>query len=141
MEKKEKLTLYGQVTSVIDLDAHYYLVDFKEDESGEMWEIIIDEKHLYCDLETGKYYQVEGFIITSGKRVILAHYMDDWGRYCDHCGKHHTEGWYVKEHMYACSDECAIALCEDEEDFRAGIIVDENGDLTDDAYTYWTEWE
>jgi hypothetical protein len=33
-------------------------------------------------------------------------------RICSHCGKVHTEGWYLSEldNAYACSDECAMAI-------------------------------
>lgn len=111
------------------------------DDNQEVTEVLVNE--CYCDIEVGKHYCVSGEVVEEqGKAILKTDYFEEWGRYCDHCGKHHTEGWYIGEHLYACCDECAIALCDgNEEDFRAGIIVDEDGELTDEAYTYWTEWE
>lgn len=139
MTKIETIELYGVITKITAISAHNVIVDVKEEGTGKVWEVVLaDDMRIHFDLEVGVHVYARGEKALGG---IFADYIDEWGRYCSHCGKHMTEGWYVKEYMYACCDECAIALCEDEEDFRAGIIVDENGDLTDEAYTYWTEWE
>lgn len=137
--EKNTIEVYGMVDRFTDIDERNYLITLIEDETNKEWSIRIPTNNLHWYLEDSKHFYVRGEMV--GEELI-AEYADRWGRYCDHCGKHHTEGWWVKEDSYACCDECAIALCNgDEEAFRAGIIVDENGDLADEAYTYWTEWE
>lgn len=54
-------------------------------------------------------------------------------RICSHCGKVHTEGWYLSEldNAYACSDECAMAIYQahelDEEEFDYDVKYDLSG--------------
>jgi hypothetical protein len=74
---------------------------------------------------------------------VLALSVDRWGRYCDNCGKWHLEGYCIGDGMeYACSEECAIALYGgDKEALYADMPVDEDNNLTDDAVTYWTQYE
>lgn len=137
---KTQIEIYGVITKITAISAHDVIIDVKEEGTNKVWEVLLtNDMRLHFDLEEGVHVYACGEKALGG---IFAEYVDEWGRICSHCGKHHTEGWYVNEDFYACSDECAIALCDGDEDaFRAGIIVDENGDLTDDAYTYWTEWE
>lgn len=132
------IEIYGFVVAIRPAHEGYHFT-IREDGTDRTFAVFVSQDNLHWDITEGGHYYVRG---EESLGVVQADYVDRWGRYCDNCGKHHTEGWYVREDLYACSDECAVALCGgNEEDFRAGIIVDENGDITDDAYTYWTEWE
>lgn len=132
------IEIYGELIHVKPNYEDFYIT-IKEDGTERRFDVFVPQDNLHWSLDDTEHVYVRG---TLSLNVVHADYVDRWGRYCDNCGKHHTEGWYVREDLYACSDECAVALCGgNEEDFRAGIIVDENGDITDDAYTYWTEWE
>lgn len=92
------------------------------------------------DLNDGEHYTVSGLMITD--TLVIATNVDRWGRICDVCGKWHTEGYYVGEDEYACSDECAIKLYNgNEAAFREDLTLLDNEETADDAVTYWTEWE
>ena len=58
-------------------------------------------------------------------------------RVCSHCGRFMCEG-YLLDCLYACSDECAIALYDgDEKQLREDIrlsLEEDEGDY------FWTEW-
>ena len=122
------------------VDASYYFFTITDAEDGKVWNIIAsgDAFHWHPD-EDEKHFCVRGVVLD--ENTILATYIDRWGRYCDHCGKHHEEGWYINEWKYACSDECAYALCGGKDAFEDTIILDEDGELSDESATYWTEWE
>lgn len=94
----------------------------------------------YCDLEDGKKFYVRGIEVSEG--VVMAIEVELWGRYCEVCGKWHTEGYWVGECEYACSEECAIKLYGgDEAAFRADLALLDDEATADSATTYWTEWE
>lgn len=142
---KESKELYGVIGDVekfqpyrTDLAISEFILTNEED--NKEWTVLAPSGtiHWYFDDEQ-KHYYVRGIILNES--TILATYVDRWGRYCDHCGKHHTEGWYIGEWEYACSDECAYALCGGEQAFRESILLDEDGELHEDSATYWTEWE
>ena len=59
-------------------------------------------------------------------------------RICSHCGKKMEEGYYLNGD-YACSDECAIALYDgDEEELRRDLEEEDLECGSTDCY--WTEW-
>ena len=92
------------------------------------------------DLNDGEHYTVSGLMITD--TLVIATNVDRWGRICDVCGKWHTEGYYVGEDEYACSEECAIKLYGGNElAFRLDLSLLDNEETADAAVTYWTEWE
>lgn len=102
------------------------------------WLVIVPEENDHYGLEDGEgaHLYVSGFEIAEG--VFTAKHIDQWGRICSHCGKHHEEGFWIHEHEYACSDECAIAILGGKEAF------DEAMNEYDDDANYnpicWVEW-
>ena len=104
-------------------------------EDGKKYNAFAIEPNMLCDLEDGKHIYAKG-VIEDG--VFVAGYVDRWGRYCNHCGKHHEEGYWIGEHAYACSDECAIALLGGKENFDA--LMDEYDEDADYQPICWTEW-
>ena len=94
------------------------------------------------DLNDGEHYTVSGILINDDLNLVIATNVDRWGRICDVCGKWHTEGYYVGEDEYACSEECAIKLYGGNElAFRLDLSLLDNEETADAAVTYWTEWE
>lgn len=70
------------------------------------------------------------------KNTFMGLFDDTPFRLCDHCGKFFEQG-YILGTEYACSDECAIALYDgNEEQLRADL--DEEGDEI--YYSDWSEW-
>jgi hypothetical protein len=137
---KKSIELYGWVK---DITTHEFEVTKKHTftlvtENGAEFFVQALDNNLCYDLNTEDYFYVRGVEDEFG---IVAGYVDRWGRICEHCGKHHFEGYYVNDYHYACSEECAIALCGSEEEFRDSIWLDEDGELAEDSPTYWTEWE
>jgi hypothetical protein len=137
---KKSIELYGWVK---DITTHEFEVTKKHTftlvtENGAEFFVQVLDNNLCYDLNTEDYFYVRGVEDEFG---IVAGYVDRWGRICEHCGKHHFEGYYVNDYHYACSEECAIALCGSEQEFRDSIWVDEDGELAEDSPTYWTEWE
>ena len=91
-------------------------------------------------MNDGDHYTVSGIVITD--EMVVATSVDRWGRICDVCGKWHTEGYYVGEDEYACSEECAIKLYGgNEAAFREDLALLDDEETADAAVTYWTEWE
>lgn len=136
----EMIELYG---SVKDITLHEtegvkeYRFTLVTENRAEFF-VRVNNGNLAYGLNNEDYYCVCGYEDEYG---IDAKYCDRWGRICEHCGKHHFEGYYVNDYHYACSEECAIALCGSEQEFRDSIWVDEDGELAEDSPTYWTEWE
>jgi hypothetical protein len=141
MKKNEPIVLYGVITDAECIMNTDYLVTFKEDTTGKVWTLIVAKESINCDLIAGTHCLVDGVLCNLAKDSVFVTFIDEWGRYCSHCGKHMTEGYYVYEHQYACSEECAIALCGSEQAFKESIWLDEDGELAEDSPTYWTEWE
>lgn len=69
---------------------------------------------------------------------LVATYMEQWGRICCHCGKHHEEGYWIDEYQYACSEACAISLMGGKENFDKAM--DEYDDDADYNPICWVEW-
>ena len=88
------------------------------------WGIEVEEGTHYCAIGE----EVE----EQGRTILKADYFDQWGRYCSHCGKHHTEGYYSENTgLYACSDECLNELYTEQE-------IEEEREY---EWLFWTEWE
>lgn len=103
-----------------------------KDEDGKEFTYVISDMQVNCDVELGRHYFAIG---EQCKASILGTCMEEWGRYCDHCGKHHEEGYYSENTgMYFCSEECLRAEYTQEEIDAEMVDEDGNGDL------YWTEW-
>lgn len=65
---------------------------------------------------------------------------DEWigFRICSHCGKKIEEGYHLSGE-YACSDECAIALYDgNEQQLKEDLEEEENESGSTDCY--WTTW-
>ena len=135
------MEIWGICTDFLQQD-DIYRIYLKTDE-GTIYQVSVQDMDVHEKPEIGRHYYAKGDDATETmkKPAIFADYVDRWGRYCDHCGKHHTEGYYVNEDMYACSDECGYALCGGEKQFRETIWLDEDGELDENSPTYWTEWE
>lgn len=109
-------------------------------ESGEVYKVFNRYEDAEWDIEDGGHYYVSGIEVSEG--TILAVTVDRWGRVCDVCGQWHTEGYWVGEEDYACSEECAIELYGgNEEEFRADLAMLDDPEMRDMACTYWTEWD
>lgn len=106
------------------------------DDDNNVYDVCVDDDCADWDIENGRHYCASG---TLENGVVRATYVDRWGRYCGHCGKHHTEGYWIGEYEYACSNECAIALMGGKEAF------DEAMNEYDDDANYnpicWVDWE
>lgn len=141
MEKKH-VDLYGEIEQVVTLHLNrrtFHSFALKTEE-GKTYQVYIKEPDEEYDLEDGRRYNVIGFEVAEG--VVMAYYADRWGRYCDVCGKWHTEGYWVGENDYACSEECAIKLYNgDAQAFRDDLALLDDPETADYAVTYWTEWE
>lgn len=89
------------------------------------------------DPENGVFVRVTGKYDHDGVSVnIEVKEIEEWGRTCDHCGAHMTEGYYLAGE-YACSEACAIELYDGDEDaFREDI----SHAVEDNCETYYTEW-
>ena len=109
-------------------------------ESGEVYKVFNRYEDAEWDIEDGGHYYISGIEVSKG--TILAVTVDRWGRVCDVCGQWHTEGYWVGEEDYACSEECAIKLYGgNEEEFRADLAMLDDPEMRDMACTYWTEWD
>lgn len=109
-------------------------------EDGESQEVFVRYEDAEWDIDNGGHYYVSGFEVLNG--TLLATTVDRWGRVCDVCGKWHTEGYWVCEEDYACSEECAIQLFGGNEDaFRAELALLDDPETADEAHTFWTEWD
>lgn len=138
---KKNIELYGEVIKTESIHAHTQLVYVKETKTGIDWEVICDDLRCDADLEAGLHVHVKGEKALIAKYGIYANSIDEWGRICTHCGKHVTSGYQVGGD-YACSQMCAIALYDGDEDaFRADLALLDDPETADDAPTYWTEWE
>lgn len=135
----ERILIYGVLDRFVDINGRDYLLIIKEWKTGKEWEVVVNDKVLFEDLVEGNHYYARGVKCLGG---IIADEVERWGRYCDVCGKWHTEGYYVGEYEYACSEDCAIALYNgDANAFRADLALLDDPETADNAPTYWTEWE
>lgn len=137
--EQNTIELYGVIGKVEYLHAHGVSVTLIEDETNIEWEVVIVDKWVDSD------YLKEGFHVVAGgrkgyaKNQIFADYFERWGRYCNHCGKHHVEGFWINEHSYACSEECAIALLGGKKEFDDAMA--EYDDYADCNPICWVLWE
>lgn len=140
---KPKHNIMGNITKIWGVCTSYTRVKdlwhiTLRDENGE-YIVVVSDMQVNCDIECESHYFVLGETIGS---IVLGTCVEEWGRICDHCGKWHTEGYFVGEYEYACSKECAIALYNGNEDaFYADLAMLDDPETEDDAVTYWTEWE
>lgn len=127
------MEIWGICTDFLQQD-DIYRIYLKTDE-GTIYQVSVQDMDVHEKPEIGRHYYAKGDDATETmkKPAIFADYVDRWGRYCSHCGKHHEEGYYDEgAGLYACSDECLFALNKDdleglEEEREEGIV-------------FWTEW-
>ena len=105
------------------------------DDDNNVYDVRVDDDCAEWDIKNGAHLYAEG-VLENG--VLNATYVDRWGRYCSHCGKHHEEGYWINEHEYACSDECAIAILGGKEQFDEAM--NEYEDDADYNPICWVEW-
>lgn len=139
---KKEIELYGIaerlhfMTNWANGKGKWILRLITEDEGEPL--VIVDDENDHFGLEDGEraHIYVSGYEVDEG--VVVADFIDQWGRICSHCGKHHEEGYWIGEYEYACSDECAIAIMGGKEQF------DEAMNEYDDDANYnpicWVEW-
>lgn len=136
---KERITIYGTLKSYEQISPEDYLLVIKEWNTAKEWEVVASKYQVYEDLAENGHYYASGVKALGG---IIADEVDRWGRYCDVCGKWMTEGYYVLECSYACSEECAVDLYRgDWNAFKADLALLDDSETCDNAPTYWTEWE
>lgn len=136
---KERITIYGILKSYEQISPEDYLLVIKEWNTAKEWEVVASKYQVYEDLVENGHYYASGVKALGG---IIADEVDRWGRYCDVCGKWMTEGYYVLESSYACSEECAVDLYRgDWNAFKADLALLDFPETCDNAPTYWTEWE
>ena len=127
---KTQIEIYGVITKITAVSAHDVIINVKEEGTNKVWEVLLaNDMRLHFDLEEGVHVYARGEKALGG---IFAEYVDEWGRICSHCGKHHTEGYYSENTgLYACSDECLEHLYTEAE------IMEER----EQELLFWTEWE
>lgn len=135
----ERITIYGTLERFVQISPEDYALIIKEDRTDWEWQIVASRYEIYEDLIEGHRYRCTGVKTLNG---LTADEVDRWGRYCDVCGKWHTEGYYVLEDGYACSENCAVDLYHgDWNAFRADLALLDDPETEEEAPTYWTEWE
>lgn len=139
---KENITLYGIASEVSTIYVnrrcfHTFLLSCAE---RGIYRIYVRDEDNEDEIEDGGHYCACGFEIADG--IVMATSCHQWGRICDVCGKWHSEGYWVGECHYACSEECALHFYGgDKKEFEADLALLDNPDTADYADTYWTEWE
>jgi hypothetical protein len=134
--------LYGVAKGVQghDINRRYFESFELNTEDGKTYNVLAKKDTIECDIEDGKKFFVRGIEVSEG--VVVSIVVEQWGRYCDVCGKWHTEGYWVDETNYACSEECALTFYGgNKEQFEAELALLDNEDTADECYTYWTTWE
>lgn len=135
----ERITIYGTLQSFEQISPEDYLLVIKEYESGKEWQVVASRYEIFEDLVVNGHYYASGVKALGG---IIADEVDRWGRCCSVCGKWHTEGYFVQEYYYACSENCAVDLYHgDWNAFRADLALLDDPETEEEAPTYWTEWE
>lgn len=138
----EEIRLFGTATGVQghEITRRYFESFTLTTEEGKTYEVLAKKDTIECDIEDDKRFYVRGIEVADG--VVVAIEVEQWGRYCDVCGKWHVEGYWVGECDYACSEECAIALFDgDKEAFEAELALLDDDETADGCCTYWTAWE
>ena len=139
---KENITLYGIASEVSTIYVnrrcfHTFLLNCAE---RGIYRVYVRHEDNEDDLEDGSHYCACGFEIAEG--IVMATSCHQWGRICDVCGKWHSEGYWVGECHYACSEECALTFYGgNKEEFEADLALLDNPETANNADTYWTEWE
>ena len=136
------IEIRGEISNILDKTTcrREYSSFTLTTEEGKTYEVLTKDRDMEYYLEDNHRYWVQGFEIAEGKVVAIQ--GDRWGRYCDVCGKWHTEGYWVGECHYACSEECALTFYGgDKAEFEADLALLDNPETADYADTYWTEWE
>lgn len=127
------MEIWGICTDVLKQD-DVYRIYLKTDE-GTIYQVSAHEMDVHWKIEVGRHYYAKGDDATETMKrpAIFADYVERWGRYCSHCGKHHEEGYYDEgAGLYACCDECLFAL--NKEDLEG--LEEER----EDGVVFWTEW-
>ena len=128
-----KLELKGIASGVnsYNVNERCYIEFILTTESGQTYKTFVRYQDAEWDIEDGGHYYVYGMEVSDG--VLLAVTVDRWGRICDACGEWHTEGFWICEENYACSEECAIKLYGGNEMyFRYDTVKKE---------TSWVQWD
>lgn len=111
-----------------------------DDENGTYRVYVRYEDMDYTDMEDGDHFSANGLVVADG--IMIATSVDRWGRVCDVCGKWHTEGYWIGEVNYACSEDCALRYYGgNKEAFEADLALLNDPESADSADTYWTSWD
>lgn len=127
----KNVEVWGICTEFLKQDDIYRI--YLKDDKGTIFQISVSEYDVEAEIEVGTHYYAKGEDATEimGQKAVFADFVDRWGRYCSHCGKHHEEGYYSENtFMYFCSEECLNAEYTEEE------IQEER----ESEYLFWTEW-
>lgn len=151
MEKTISLRGIATDVSTIYINRRTYHTFLLSCAEKGIYRIHVRDEDTEWDIEDGGHYCACGMEITDGvlacgkkiaDGIMIATSVDRWGRICDVCGKWHTEGYWIEENHYACSDGCALTFYGgDTNAFKADLALLDDPATADDAYTYWTEWD
>lgn len=136
------ITLYGiaEEVSTIYVNCRCFHTFLLNCEDKGIYRVYVRDEDNEDDINDGDHYCAYGFEIAEG--IVMATSCHLWGRICEVCGKWHTEGYWIDELNYACSEECALHFYGGDADaFHAELALLDNPATANDAYTYWTEWE
>jgi hypothetical protein len=137
------ISLRGVVSAVSTIYVNrreYHTFLLNDDENGTYRVYVRYEDMDYTDMEDGDHFSANGLVVADG--IMIATSVDRWGRVCDVCGKWHTEGYWIGEVNYACSEDCALHYYGgDKEAFEADLALLNDPESADSADTYWTSWD
>lgn len=137
------ISLRGVVSAVSTIYVNrreYRTFLLNDDENGTYRVYVRYEDMDYTDMEDGDHFSANGLVVADG--IMMATSVDRWGRVCDVCGQWHTEGYWVGEVNYACSEDCALRYYGgDKEAFEADLALLNDPESADSADTYWTSWD
>lgn len=137
------ISLRGVVSAVSTIYVNrreYRAFLLNDDENGTYRVYVRYEDMDYTDMEDGDHFSANGLVVADG--IMMATSVDRWGRVCDVCGQWHTEGYWIGEVNYACSEDCALHYYGgDKEAFEADLALLNDPEPADSADTYWTTWD
>lgn len=137
------ISLRGVVSAVSTIYVNrreYRTFLLNDDENGTYRVYVRYEDMDYTDMEDGDHFSANGLVVADG--IMMATSVDRWGRVCDVCGQWHTEGYWIGEVNYACSEDCALRYYGgDKEAFEADLALLNDPESADSADTYWTSWD
>jgi hypothetical protein len=140
---ESNLSLRGIVSAVSTLyvNRREYRTFLLNDERKGTFKVYVRYEDMdWSDIEDGDHFSASGFLVT--EEIMIATSVDRWGRICDVCGNWHTEGYWIGENNYACSEECALHYYGgDKEAFEEDLALLDDPDTADMADTYWTSWD